>query len=426
MSDQEFLERLNGLYYITCEGIADCGNTRVNVIKNVKNNKARFIEELPIGGVGDLIKINNLYVKTIKFVKRKIMNIFYRSAIMYPQEENDLIELAEDKECPNIRLDEFESYPNTSGLIKLRDTKVMLTTQNTTPCAVIGKGVDVSFRAAKKDGISHLVIDMLSGEVRCNVIGWNFIDTKDTATDFLPQVGEYLFYNIKVGVLNNKSYLNFDNMSIILFEFCDDYMKDIKRTTGEWNSLNYVDLRWYSKQRAILEYTTLEAALEHVNTHSNSPVSITINNVSFDIDKWKTRFFVRHTRCGEVTKYAEGLQCTKCHYCLDRDDDWWLLTNTKMELNGKKYNVNISDKAYTKILNQIDLSILNTSTSEFKSFNDFKTAIKDNPIDEINQLEELYVDFLDGKEFSIRLKITNNGKGGMWAISHVVSDIIFD
>ena len=427
MSDQEFLERLNGLFYITCEGVTNCGNVRVNIIKDVKSNKARFIEELPIGGVGDIITINNLHVKTTKFVKRKILNIFYKSVIMYPHEENDLIELMDDVQCDSITLNEFNEYPNVSGLIKLKDAKTILTTQNTTPCAVIGKVAEITYRDSKKEGISHLVVDMISGGVKCNAIGWNFIDTKDISTDLIPQVKEYVFFNVKVGVLGNKSYLSLDNMAVILYEFCDEYMENIKRISNPWNSVTAVDLRWFShKQRALLEYSTLEAALEHIKSHVNSPVVITVNNVVFDIEKWKTRFFVRHAHCGQVTNYSEGLPCTKCCYSVDRDDSWWLLTSTAITLNGKRYNVNINDTAYIKLLNQIDLSTLGDNITEIKSFSDFKSIIKENPIDGINQLEESYIDFLEGKEVSIRLKINNNGKGDMWAISYQVVDMVFD
>ena len=98
---------------------------------------------------------------------------------MYPQEENDLVEIVDDEKCEHGNLYEFKKYPNNSGLIKLKDAETILTTKNATACVIIGKGVNVTYRPSKKEGISHLVLDVLSGKIRCNIIGWNFIETKN-------------------------------------------------------------------------------------------------------------------------------------------------------------------------------------------------------------------------------------------------------
>ena len=426
MSDQEFIELLNGVFYITTEGVTNCGQIRVNIIKNVKNNKSRFIEQLPIGNVGDYIKIDNLRIKTVKFVKRKILNIFYKSIVLFPVQENDLIEIIEDEKFQDLTLTEFKTYPNNSGFIKLKDAKEILTTKNTTPCAVIGKGINIELRPAKKEGLTHLVVDILSGSIRYNIIGWNFIDSKTGADIKIPDSDTYVFYNIKVGELNNKCYLNLENMSVILYKFCDEYQQDMKNITCKWNELHYNDFRWYRKQQSMVSYSKLEEALEHVNCNINSPVIISMDNVVFDSNKWITRFFIRHSECGNVTPYSVGLLCTKCHQSLEEDNNWWLLTTTTIQFNGKKFNVKINDTAHVKLLNQIDLDVLGVKIEKFTSFMHFKNTIKDNPIGSINELEELYVDYLDNIAVSIQLKVNNNEKGDIWAITYDVMDISFD
>ena len=426
MADQEFIETLNGIYFITAEGKANCTQVRVNIIKNIKNGKTRFFEELPVGDVGDIINIKNVQVKTSKCTKRKILNIYYRSLMIYPEEENDLFEHVDIEELGKMTLNEFKEYPNNSGLIKLKKADTMLKTRNTTACAVIGKGVNIGFRPSKRDGNSHLVIDVLSDKVRYNIIGWNFIETKNESINIIPVSNEYVFFNVKINVLNNKNFFNLDNTTVILYKFCDEYLKDIKNITGKWNELQFIDLRWYNKTKAMVEYGTLEEALEHIRTHINSPVVISIGDVIFDPDKWKTRLFTRHTVCGNVTPYSKGIECKKCHDYLEHDNNWWLLTTTAIELHGKRYYVKVNDMAYIKLLNQIDLGVLGEDIVEFTSFSHFKKTVQENPIDDINELEEQYVDFMEDKSVSIRLKVINNGKGDAWAISYEVMDIIFN
>ena len=426
MSNHEFLERLNGVFYITAEGSANCAQTQVNILKDVKNNKSRFIVGLPIGAVGDYIEVNNLQIKTCKFVKRKILNIFYISTVIFPHEENDLIEIVNGEDYKSVILNEFKTFPNDSGLIKLKEAKHTLTTKNTTACAIIGKGVDISFRPAKRDKLLHVVIDLLSVDIRCNIIGWNFITIDKESSVVLPKSNHYVFFNVKVAELNKKCYFSLDNMSIIMYKFCNEYTTDINRITGKWNELQFSDFRWYNKKQKMIECEPLENALIHVEENINSPVVITLNDVIINCDNWNTRFFTRHNLCGNVIPYSEGLKCAKCAQFLERDDNWWLLTTAHMNINGKRYNVKINDNAYVKLLNQIDLTLLNVDISTIESFYQFKKIIQDNPIDEINQLEELYLDFLEDKELVIKLKVMNNGKGGAWAISYEVMDILFE
>ena len=55
-----------------------------------------------------------------------------------------------------------------------------------------------------------------------------------TKPNIIPESTEYVFYNVKVGELNNKSYLNL-KMSIIIHKVCDEYAKILKffRTMNE-------------------------------------------------------------------------------------------------------------------------------------------------------------------------------------------------
>ena len=272
---QMFEENLNGKFHVQMKGIMIKSGQQALFIKNLINKRCYWIIELPFGEIDDYIMINNAAVQSVKFSGSKILNANKICKYINPEQNEDKICLIENPQDLATEFEFFKVIPNERiklcHVSDLFDKK--LHGKYCIPCKLTNSG---EYKSNMNK--THFIINGVSIDTKFSAILWN-----SNKRDFKAG-SEVLLYNIQRNELKNKTYMQLNENSLLITDFCAEFKNAVNDIFNEWTNEPNKGYYYFNPTAEIMKLNGFEQLLKMMK-NKKGVYEIETTGLKFNVDK---------------------------------------------------------------------------------------------------------------------------------------------